>query len=291
MTFNLWHLLTNGHFLPRELDDFCLSCLPPFIKSLCQKERDQFGAFKRALNSFEWVSPETKVNSEVLKFAYNVVFTRSWQSDNGGYRIIPVADMLNHGYPDNVALSYDDETGGCEVYVKEDVQPGEPLTLSYGQPTNPSRFLATYGFLNDAPAFFCKYLISNPSQELIEIGYDPSQMLFFTEDGSIAQEVWDVMLYSRLEKKPNLAHVKEAFYQAHVSGDLDTKSAIHQEYQSDTVGALLRHVNFILIEVSELTVSMNAFDSSKHPRLPLLRKHHEMVTSTFSRVRDYLMSV
>jgi hypothetical protein len=55
--------------------------------------------------------------------------------------------------------------------------------------------LATYGFLNDAPATFCKYVISNPSQQLKDIGYDPDRMLFYTGDGSLSQEVWDVMLF------------------------------------------------------------------------------------------------
>eukprot|EP00980_Cylindrotheca_fusiformis_P026186 scaffold15497_cov117-Cylindrotheca_fusiformis.AAC.13 len=270
-------------------DNFCLSCLPPFIKSLCQIERDQYGAFRRALTAFDYLTPESKSNDELLKFAYNVVFTRSWRTDDGDYRIVPVADMLNHDYPDNVVINYDDQNGGCEVYAKVDVAPGSAFTLSYGQPTNPSRFLATYGFINEAPAAFCKILFSNPSPELKDMGYDPNRMLFFTADGSISQEVWDVLLYSRLERKPEFREAKEAFYQAHMSGDEETKNSIHGQFQRDTVGALLRHVNHILAEVSELTVKMNTFDSSKHPRLPLLKRHHAMVTSTFTKVRDYLM--
>jgi hypothetical protein len=220
----------------------------------------------------------------------NVAFTRSFRADGGDYRIVPVADMINHGFPDNVQIAYDQE-GGCEVFVKYDVAPGTPLTLSYGQPSNPSRFLATYGFLNDAPAAFCKFLVSKPSQQLKDIGYDPNRMLFYTNDGSVSDEVWDVMLFSRLERKPGLAHLKDSFYQAHMSGDEATKQAIHTQFQSDTVKALLRHVNFILAEIAELTVKMNSFDSSKHPRLPLLKKHHAMVTDTFSKVRDYLMTI
>lgn len=270
-----------------SMDDFCLSCLPPFIKSLCQTERDQLGKFKSALTNFEYVSPESKSNNELLEFAYNVVFTRSWRSDEGDYRIVPVADMMNHGYPDNVEIRYDEDSG-CELYAKEDVQPGAALTVSYGQPTNPSRFLATYGFLNDAPAAFCKYVISNPSQQLKDIGYDPDRMLFYTGDGSLSQEVWDVMLFSRLERKPDMAQVKDAFYQAHMTGDDETKNAIHAQFQGETINALLRHVNHILIEVHDLTVKMSCFDASKHPRLPLLKKHHAMVTSTFGKVRETL---
>lgn len=138
--------------------------------------------------------------------------------------------MINHGYPDNVAITYD-EYGGCQVTAKEDIPPGSPLTLSYGQPNNPSRFLATYGFINDSPSFFCKMLIANPSQELRDLGYNPNRMLFFS-DGGVSSEVWDVLLYSRLEKKQQLENVKNAFYQAHMSGDEQTKQAIHAQYQA-----------------------------------------------------------
>lgn len=280
--------------LPRKwhtaaaMDDFCLSCLPPYLLGLCKEEQAKVAVFKQALKAFEYVSPESKANDELIKFAYNVVFTRSFPTPDGSdYRLVPVADMINHGYPDNAALVFDEEEN-CSVMLKEDVSPGEPLTVSYGTPNNPSQLLATYGFLNEAPATFCKMTFSNPSQELINIGYDPERMLYDTSTGAIAQEVWDVLLFSRLERKPDLAHVKDAFYQACSTGDEDTKMAIHGEYQLETCNALLRHVNFILIEVHELTVKMNAFDSSKHPRLPLLKKHHAMVTTTFEKVRDYL---
>lgn len=281
-----------------SMDEFCLSCLPPYLLSLCQEERTQYAAFCDALQTFEYVSPETKENDQLLKFAYNVVVTRSFpssssSSDDGDdeydLQIIPMADMLNHGYPGNVELSNDPNSDVCEVYLTQDVAPGTPLTLTYDQPNNLSRLLAKYGFLsNDAPATFCKIMFPNPSPELKDIGYDPERMLYYTADGGISQEVWDVLLYSRLERKPDLKEAREAFYQAHMSGDEETKSAIHQHFFRETSSALLRNVDHVLAEVAELTYKMNAYDSSQHPRLPLLRKHHDMVTATFQKVRANL---
>jgi hypothetical protein len=52
--------------LPRKyntavsMDDFCLECLPPFIKSLCQVKRNQLAVFREALQAFEYLSPEEK---------------------------------------------------------------------------------------------------------------------------------------------------------------------------------------------------------------------------------------
>lgn len=281
--------------LPRKwntaasMDEFCLSCLPPFIKSICLKEREQVDSFREALQVFEYLSPEGKADKELTRFAYNVVNTRSFPTD-AGLQIIPVADMLNHGYPSNVALATN-ENGDCEVILTEDVAPGQELYLSYGEPTNPSRFLATYGFLDEPPATYCKILFSNPSQELLDIGYDPARMVFYTEDGGISQEVWDVMLFSRLERKPDLSQVKQAFYQAHMNGDEETKNGIHAQFLKDTSNALLRHLDHVIGEVFELTFKMNSYDASKHPRLPLLRKHNELVTSTFQKVRSNVAQV
>lgn len=280
--------------LPRKwntaasMDDFCLSCLPPFIKGLCKVEQAQLAVFREALLAFEYLNFESKRNEELSEFVYNVVFTRAFPADDGtgDYRIVPMADMLNHGYPGNVALEYD-ANGGCQVVLTENVGPGSPLYMSYGEETNPSRFLATFGFLNEAPATYCKLLLPNPSQELKEIGYDPTRMLF-TTDGAISQEVWDVILYYRLERKPEFDNDRRAFYQAHMSGDVNTKNAIHQKYYGTTSKAMQRHVDGILAEIFDLKVKMNSYDSSKHPRLPLIKKHNDMVASTFQKVRSYL---
>jgi hypothetical protein len=280
--------------LPRKfntgvsMDEFCLSCLPPFIRSLCQIKRNHLVAFREALQAFEYVSPQAKQDEELAIFAFNIVFSRSWSAGPGDCQIVPVADMLNHGNPANVAVSYDAD-GNCEVTLLRNLDPGESLNISYGKSTNPSWFMANYGFLNEeAPATFCKILAANPSQELIDVGYDTDKMLFYKDNGGITQEVWDVMLYSRLERKPELEADRRAFYQAHVSGDQDTKAAIHNKYLTETCRALQRHVNGVLAEVADLAVKMNSFDYSGHPRLPLIKKHNDMVTDTFLKVKQNL---
>ena len=110
--------------------------------------------------------------------------------------------------------------------------------------------------------------------------------------GSVSQEVWDVLLYSKLERAPGMAEPKNAFYQAHMSGDEATKMAIHAQFQRATCEALLSHIDDILKEVSQLSKMMIKFQNDeKHPRLPLLYRHHEMVSSTFSRARDYTINI
>lgn len=273
-----------------SFDYFCMSTLPPYIKKVCKQERQKLAVFQEALKAFDYLSMETKVNEDLMKFAYNVVTTRSWPSQNSDLCISPMADFFNHDYPDNVEL-YFNENGDCEVYLKEDVGAGTPLTLCYGTPTNPSKLLAKYGFLNDSPATFSKLLFTNPSERLKEVGYDPDRLVFFT-DGGVSQEVWDVILFSKLERTPGMAEAKNAFYKACMSGDEETKFAIHSQYQEATCNVLLEHVEGILKEVAQLTTMMEKFrNEDRHPRLPLLLRHHSMVASTFSKVRENILSM
>lgn len=279
--------------LPRKwntaasMTDFCIACLPPYLKSLCQEERKNLEVFTEALQQIPFISPETKDNEELLKFAYNIVRTRAFTSSDGDLKIIPVADMLNHGHPGNVKLEFD-ENGGCGVVFTRDVQPGEPLLLSYGEDSDTSQFFARYGYLNDGQTTFCKMMFKNPSRELLEVGYDPTQMVFNTETGEISQPVWDVLLYSRLENKPELADDARAFHQACIAGDEATKSEIEKKYFLDTCEALLNHVTQMLVDLYQLQLHMDAYDPVKHPRIPLIRKHHDMVKSTFNKVENRL---
>ncbi|CAJ1941732.1 unnamed protein product [Cylindrotheca closterium] len=280
-----------------SFDYFCMSTLPPYIKKVCQKKRDELSAFQESLKYFDYILPETKSDDELVKFAYNVVMTRILPSQED-HNIVPAADYFNHGNEANIVICYNNNnnneqtTANCEVYASRDIAPGEALTLTYDMPTNPSHLLATYGFLNEAPATYCKLLFTNPSEKLKQIGYDPSQLVFSTQDGSISSPIWDVILYSKLERAPGMAEAKNAFYEAHMSGDEATKFAIHSHFQEATCTVLLEHVETILKEVSQLTCMMEQFrDEDRHPRLPLLMEHHAMVTSTFSKVRDNLRSM
>ena len=54
-----------------------------------------------------------------------------------------------------------------------DIQPGQPLTVSYGDPTNPTPLFAKFGFLpNDCATVFCKAV--HLEQQIEELGYDYS---------------------------------------------------------------------------------------------------------------------
>jgi hypothetical protein len=161
------------------------------------------------------------------------------------------------------------------------------MSYTAGDSTNPSFLFARYGFLDESsPATFCKIMVSNPSQELINMGYDHSRMLFYKETGDVSQEVWDVLLYQILERS-NPDH-QRALYEAQMRGDGDTKRALHEQYYTETSKALRNHVDTFLNQLEELSDRATSRDPNLHPRLPLILKHNEFVKETFLKVRANL---
>jgi len=136
-------------------------------------------------------------------------------------------------------------------------------------------------------------MIDHPSEELVNMGYDPSRMLFFKNTGAISQEVWDVVLYDQVlykeeeeDKEGNVGpNVRQQFYQAHMTGDDATKQAIHQHYYPQTVRALNDHVEGFLLQLEELSTKGMGQDVREHPRLPLILRHNIFVMETFLQVK------
>ena len=269
-------------------DDFEMQCLPAFVGSLARLDRINFGTFTEALQRVvdpDYISQTTKADAMAIKWAFNIVFTRCWSSRPDEVQIVPFADMFNHASTANVQVKYDVE-GNCKVVLTKDVQPGDALNLSYGTATNPSRFLATFGFLDQSPpATFCKIMTARPSKELINLGYDFSRMVFYVEDGAIAEEVWDVILYTLLENRPE---ERRRFYHAHMTQDRQTKVMMQAQYLTETISALLLHVEKTVVELSDLADKMQAEGPNGHANLAMIWYHNEFVKDTFLKVKTRL---
>lgn len=276
---------TNG----ASMTDFCYGCLPPYAAKLALTERTRLKRFELALNvlSDQVLSTETKTNTDLTKWAYNVVHTRYFDLPGGGdCCLVPMADYLNHGgaAETNAYINYDDD-GNCYVYSTQDIAAGQPLKICYGDPTNPSKLLARYGFLDESSSgTYCKWIADKPTEELSNLGY-PTQMLFYN-DGNISMEVWDVLLYDVLGQS---LQEREAFYQAHMAGDQATKQIYHQKHFKQTLATLKKHVDYLVNELDELSEStIWKRRNEKHPRLPLLMKHNDFVRDIFNRVQQNL---
>jgi hypothetical protein len=72
----------------------CTECLPPLVGNLAMRERTRFKQYFKASEFCDFLSPETRANKRLAKWAYNVCYTRSFQDGFGDYKIAPMADMV-----------------------------------------------------------------------------------------------------------------------------------------------------------------------------------------------------
>lgn len=282
-----WYPWMNS--LPRQyyngasMTSACFDCLPPYAAWLALTERINLTNFKKASKFLPLSNQQIASDDSILAWAYNVAVTRSIEW-NGERLIAPMADFFNHGADTEVDISYDND-GNCVVYSSRDVPAGSPLRMSLGDPTNPSPLFATYGFLDESStATFCKLM--HMMDEMNQLGYSFSNLLFFKETGDISAEVYDVVLYSVLLK--NDPGTAQAFYQAVTGGDEATKNQFHEQYFQYTKEELQKHVDTTLQDLDRLSQLARSYDVRTHPRVPVILQHNAFVKETFLKVKQNL---
>mmetsp|Transcript_31074 Transcript_31074/g.59028 ORF Transcript_31074/g.59028 Transcript_31074/m.59028 type:complete len:472 (+) Transcript_31074:55-1470(+) len=261
----------------------CFTCLPPYAGWLTSTERINFYHFSTALrqvSDYGPISRNTILNKKVVRWAYNVALTRFhevWQPERAKV-IGPVADMLNHSAEPNCEITVDYD-GNVNVQALYDIPAGSLLTISLGDPTNPTPIFAQYGFLpQDCATIFCKAMHLDP--QIKELGYDFTDLLFQVETGEIAPRVWDVFLYDILQKNdPNAA---QQFYMACQTNDEGSKQQYAGEYFPYTLDSLKQHVYGIMSDCENLTMKAQSYDVNLHPRVPVIVAHNQLVSQTFA---------
>eukprot|EP00581_Thalassiosira_minuscula_P012769 CAMPEP_0183715368 /NCGR_PEP_ID=MMETSP0737-20130205/9618_1 /TAXON_ID=385413 /ORGANISM="Thalassiosira miniscula, Strain CCMP1093" /LENGTH=542 /DNA_ID=CAMNT_0025944459 /DNA_START=82 /DNA_END=1710 /DNA_ORIENTATION=+ len=277
------------------MTDFCLSCLPPLMKKLTSEEKEnQHRLSLQSIQSVPFLEEHIRNDPDLCRWAYQVVYTRAVETDDGDLRIVPMADYFNHGSQDwpEIASSYDD-AGNYYAYSQIDVPAGSPLRFQYSDPRNPSHLMARYGFLDEeCPATYCKLLPPAINQDMIDLGYSHDRMLFY-RNGEVADEVWDIFLYQHLSATD--LDDQQSLMRAHRTGDYDTKLALHNKHYGATSAALLEHVDGFIEEIDRVirkaeTIGVSDPNSIyikyEHPRLPLIHRHNLFVKETFQSVRD-----
>lgn len=295
-----------------SMDEVELECLPPFAWSLAQIERfhcQEFThAFSLLLNTTDdddssplLLSRQTLENHELLEWAFNAVFTRCWAQDGDDdydrCHMVPMGDMFNHADPANVFVYYDEPEDGnsnedfeasCNILLKEGVTPGTPLSLSYGKSTDPSRFLTVFGFVDrNQPYMYSQIVVNNPAEEHTKMGYDRTKLVFGTQDGVIANEVWNLLLYTILDQSPGQQKV---FYEAHTGNQTEIKAALLEQYRLETCLVLKKHVDETLQSLATLLQNMDEMyakgEHVGHDRLPMIYTHNAFIYRTFAKVKS-----
>jgi len=228
-------------------------------------------------------------SDELLQWAFSIVFTRSHRYSTHGEisaDVVPVADIFNHRNPGDIL--WNDTPDYVEFVLKADVEinSGESrdLFMSYGLAHNPHRFLTIFGFVDESiPEVLSQVLFKTPTAEMIALGCnDPTKMVFRSEDGMIANAVWDSMLYALLVSESG---EQMALYNAHVQGDKEAKAAIHSRYALEVSLALKKHVEQALAESYSEVQDDPLVDDTDHPRLHLIRQHNSFLREIFLKVK------
>lgn len=272
-----------------SMTDFCLQSLPPLMRKLAGEEREnQLRLSKDSMMMVPFLCDELKFHPrDFCLWAYQIVYTRAVETEDGDLRIVPVADYFNHGSDYTEISPYYDEAGNYYAYTTYDVPAGSPLRISYADPRNPSFLLARYGFLDEnCPASYCKLLPPTVNQDMLDLGYSHDRMLFY-KTGEVADEVWDIFLYTHLSSIS--IEEQQTLMRAHREGDYNTKLALHEKYYHATSAALLEHVDSFIEDIDKVIKKSDAhpvYIKNEHPRLPLIHRHNQFVRETFSNVRS-----
>lgn len=110
--------------------------------------------FTRAL------SRATSLPVEDIAWALGAVSSRAMKSDVVPFAFVPGCDLLDHSFDANCELRRDSQTHEVFAMTRRVIEPGESLTLSYGDTLSNDRALRMYGFA----------LANNPNDERVVFG-------------------------------------------------------------------------------------------------------------------------
>ena len=198
-----------------------------------------------------------------------------------------MADMINHSAEPNAEISFDTENN-CYVTAIADVYAGSSLSVSLGDPTDPTPIFAKYGFLpTGCNTIFCKAI--HLETQINELGYEFNQLLFQSDTGEVYPAVWDIFLLKILQDYD--ADLASQFTMSCHNNDEATKETFHNNYFAYTLEALREHVYSILNDVDQMTMMAQSYDLETHPSVPVIVAHNDLVRSTFSMTASLLDSM
>mmetsp|Transcript_20402 Transcript_20402/g.30607 ORF Transcript_20402/g.30607 Transcript_20402/m.30607 type:complete len:168 (-) Transcript_20402:2208-2711(-) len=154
--------------MPQAFETFTkdeINCLPFYARYAAEYQEAKFASFCNAaavMKDDDCVfDPANSDHVALLKWAFNAVNSRFWKtnpSENAKIikqtsELVPLGDMFNHRDPSNVQMIPEDSDYVTFAYKGDDDNDDEDnstnekdIFISYGQPSNPHRFLVIFKF-------------------------------------------------------------------------------------------------------------------------------------------------
>ena len=265
--FNATMELLQHNQLPEELQRFLL------LKQEEEKIKDDGEG-----------DDEEKDLKELIKWAFTVVFTRSWRNpSNEDAMLVPLGDMFNHD--SEIANVVPDilQDGSVQMSLKRNVSEGSPLFLSYGMGTIPARFLVNFGFW-DRSTLYMDANLTVPEEYQV----DKAQLVVSTKNGGISQDVFNLAIYNVLRERDDQDLAKR-FVKAQNNQDLTVLDEMITKFELEGAMFLRLHVLKILSETyPDMDIAPENLSESPR-RFGMIARYNNGMRESWMKVGSYLM--
>jgi hypothetical protein len=247
--------------------------------------------------------------NNLVRWAFTVVFTRSWRSpDRKHAQIVPLGDLANHDSQlANLQPSFRQKDGAFQFYTTNDIDVVEPtslgnLYLSYGLSYAPARYLVLFGFCDVTAAYIDAQLDFLEDDDSSDDNYsgmnggkwpttlDPSQLVVSTTNGALSEDVWIAFLYKVLyENDPEMIpKIRNAFADDddHDSGDMLLEQLL--ETWEWKIGMEIKAHYQRLMETDFTLIIASEYDLAEHPNLSMIINYNLFIREAYLNVLKHV---
>jgi hypothetical protein len=260
-------------------------------------------------NNSDDVDDEDLSFDNLVRWAFTVVFTRSWRSpDRKHAQIVPLGDLANHDSQlANLQPSFRQKDGAFQFYTTSDINVVGPtslgnLYLSYGLSYAPARYLVLFGFCDVTAAYIDAQLDFLEDDDSSEDNYsnkiggkwpttlDPSQLVVSTTNGALSEDVWIAFLYKVLqENDPEMIpKIRKAFADDndHDCGDMLLEQLL--ETWEWKIGMEIQTHYQRLMETDFAPIIASEYDLAEHPNLSMIINYNLFIRDTYLNVLKHI---
>lgn len=232
----------------------------------------------------------------LIKWAFTIVFTRSWRSpDRKEAQIVPLGDLANHDSQfANLKPGFRQTDGAFQFFATNDIEVGgsssPKLYLSYGLTYAPARYLVLFGFCDVTAAYIDAQLDFFQLNDECKwpTTLEPSQLVVSTLNGALSEDVWIAFLYKILQESypEELDRIRNVFDDSEERGDVLIQKVL--ETWEFEVGMEIQAYYQLLLETDFAPIPVTEKDLAEHPRLSMIVNYNLFIRETYLNVLQHV---